>query len=283
VGRVGRDGFGTRILNELSGHGVGVTGVEVDAALPTGLYVKVPAQESDPDGGSSVLYYRQGSAASAMGPATLANPAVAGLLEHAALIHLSGITAALSPECLQLLETVLTGPRNGRTVSFDVNWRAALWANRDRSVLQRLANLADVVLVGKDEAEHAFGTTDEAELRRLLPDPAVLVIKNEAISAIALNRDGSREEVPALSVEVVEPVGAGDSFAAGYLSGMLFGLGQKASLRRGHVAAACTLTVHGDRGPLPEAAQLSAILDSTDDAWAGIHVADGHFNTRTGA
>jgi 2-dehydro-3-deoxygluconokinase len=283
VGRVGRDGFGTRILNELSEHGVGVTGVEVDPALPTGLYVKVPAQESDPDGGSSVLYYRQGSAASAMGPGTLANPLVAGLLESAALIHLSGITAALSPECLKLIEAVLTAPRNGRTVSFDVNWRAALWAGRDRSVLRRMANLADVVLVGKDEAEHAFGTTDEAELRRLLPDPEVLVIKNESISAIALNRDGSREEVPALSVDVVEPVGAGDSFAAGYLSGMLFGLGQKASLRRGHVAAACTLTVHGDRGPLPGAAQLSAILDSTDTEWAAIRVVDGQFNTRTGA
>lgn len=288
VGRVGRDGFGTRILNELSEHGVGVTGVDVDPALPTGLYVKVPARESDPDGGSSVLYYRQGSAASAMGRGTLANPAVAGLLENAALIHLSGITAALSAECLELMEAVLTAPRNGRTVSFDVNWRAALWAGHDRSVLRHLANLADVVLVGKDEAEHAFGTTDEAELRRLLPDPGVLVIKNEAISAIALTRggadsSGSREEVPALSVDVVEPVGAGDSFAAGYLSGMLFGLDQKASLRRGHVAAACTLTVHGDRGPLPEAAQLAAILASTDAGWAAIHVSDGHFNTRTGA
>ena len=93
----------------------------------------------------------------------------------------------------------------------------------------------------------------------------------------------TREEVPALSVDVVEPVGAGDSFAAGYLSGMLFGLGQKASLRRGHVAAACTLTVHGDRGPLPGAGQLAAILDSSDDGWADIHVVDGHFNTRTGA
>jgi 2-dehydro-3-deoxygluconokinase len=283
VGRVGRDGFGTRIVNELREHGVGVTGVEVDSAMPTGVYVKVPAQESDPDAGSSVLYYRLGSAASAMGRATLANPDVAGLLENAALIHLSGITAALSPECLELLETILASPRNGRTTSFDVNWRAALWAGRDRSVLQRLANLADVVLVGKDEAEHAFGTTDEAELRRMMPNPEVLVIKNEAISAIALNRDGSREEVPALSVAVVEPVGAGDSFAAGYLSGMLFGLGQKASLRRGHVAAACTLTVQGDRGPLPAAAELSAILESSDDAWAAIHVEDGHFNTRTGA
>lgn len=283
VGRVGRDGFGTRILNELSGHGVGVTGVEVDDALPTGIYVKVPAQESDSDGGSSVLYYRQGSAASAMGRGILADPAVAGLLENASLVHLSGITAALSPGCLDLLETILTKPRNGPSISFDVNWRAALWAGRDPSVLRRLANLADIVLVGKDEAEHAFGTTDEAELRRLLPNPAVLVIKNEAISAIALNRNGGREEVPALSVDVVEPVGAGDSFAAGYLSGMLCGLGQKSSLRRGHVAAACTLTVHGDRGPLPDAAQLSAILDSTDAEWAAICVTDGHFNTRTGA
>ncbi|MDQ0618662.1 sugar kinase [Arthrobacter globiformis] len=283
VGRVGRDGFGTRILNELSSHGVGVSGVEVDDALPTGLYVKVPAQEPGPDGGASVLYYRQGSAASAMGRATLASPAVAGLLENAALIHLSGITAALSPDCLELLETILAAPRNGRTISFDVNWRAALWAGRDRSVLQRLANLADVVLVGKDEADHAFGTTDETELRRLMPDPEVLVIKNEAISAIALDRSGTRDEVPALSVDVVEPVGAGDSFAAGYLSGILFGLGPKASLRRGHVAAACTLTVHGDRGPLPDAAQLSTILESTDAGWAAIHVEDGHFHTRTGA
>lgn len=280
VGRVGKDGFGIRILNELRRHGVGVTGVEVDPALPTGLYVKVPAQESGPDGGSSVLYYRQGSAASAMGPGTLANPAVTKLLEHAELIHLSGITAALSAECLELTEAILTAPRHGRLISFDVNWRPALWTGQDQSVLQRLANLADIVLVGKDEAEHAFGTTDETELRQLLPAPSVLVIKNEAISAIALDRDGTRAEVPALSVDVLEPVGAGDSFAAGYLSGMLFGLDQKASLRRGHVAAACTLTVHGDRGPLPEARELSAILASTDARWAAIHVSGGQFGTR---
>ncbi|MGO4586015.1 sugar kinase [Arthrobacter sp. 2RAF6] len=277
VGRVGRDGFGTRILDELSSHGVGISGVEVDSGRPTGLYVKVPAQESDPDGGSSVLYYRQGSAASAMGLGTLASPAVARLLEKAALIHLSGITAALSADCLEMMEAILASPRQGRTISFDVNWRAALWAGQDRSVLRRLANLADIVLVGKDEAEHAFGTTDETELRRLMPDPAVVVIKNEAISAIALERDGTRSEVPALSVDVLEPVGAGDSFAAGYLSGVLFGLEQKASLRRGHVAAACTLTVHGDRGPLPGAEQLAAILNSTDAGWTAIHVAGGHF------
>ncbi|SDJ09306.1 2-dehydro-3-deoxygluconokinase [Arthrobacter cupressi] len=283
VGRVGHDGFGTRIIEDLRDHGVGVSGVELDPGLPTGLYVKVPAQETDPDAGSSVLYYRQGSAASAMAPATLANPAVAELIAKAGLIHLSGITAALSADCRALLEILLKAPRNGRLITFDVNWRAALWAGpntagQDKSVLRQLANLADIVLVGKDEAGHAFGTTDEGELRALLPDPAVVVIKNEAISAIALHRDGRRDEVPALSVEVVEPVGAGDSFAAGFLSGVLFGLSQKASLRRGHAAAACTLTVHGDRGPLPPADELASILDCSDAQWAGIRVSAGHFD-----
>jgi 2-dehydro-3-deoxygluconokinase len=279
VGRVGNDGFGTRILDELHNHGVGVTGAGVDPRLPTGLYVKVPANDPDADSGSSVLYYRHGSAASAMDANTLREPAVAELLERCALIHLSGITPALSAGCLELTEALLQAPRGEHLISFDVNWRPSLWAGRDHSVLLRLANLADIVLVGKDEAEIAFGTTSEGELRQLLPAPSVLVIKNEATSAIALNRDGSRAEVPALTVEVLEPVGAGDSFAAGYLSGILLGLSQKASLRRGHVAAACTLTVHGDRGPLPDGSQMAAILESTDAQWAAIRVAGGKFST----
>lgn len=302
IGRVGRDGFGARILNDLQAHGVGTSGVEIDPNRPTGLYVKVPAAKRpstpspadaaspsgpppaiespvidpvDPGLGSSVLYYRQGSAASAMGPATLRNPVVASLLQDASLIHLSGITAALSPDCADLCRSILSAPREGRTVSFDVNWRPALWADKDPSILAELANLADIVLVGSDEAELAFGTDDETELRRLLPDPAVLVIKNADIRAVALSRDGSRVEVPALAVEVLEPVGAGDAFAAGYLSGLLMGLNQKSCLRRGHISAAATLTVPGDRGPLPADAVMSAVLAGSDQNWAMILVAGG--------
>lgn len=264
VSRVGADGFGARILAELAGNGVGVAGVETDPSRPTGLYVKVPAHRGTR---ASVLYYRGGSAASAMSPRLLGQPAVADLLERADLLHISGITAALSPECLALLEALLSRPRGGITVSFDVNWRAALWAGKDRGVLRDLANRADIVLVGRDEAEHAFGTGAEAEIRRLLPDPGVVVIKNEDVSVVALERDGRRSEVPALAVEVVEPVGAGDSFAAGYLSGVLLGLDQRASLRRGHIAAACTLTVTGDRGPLPATPLLERILSCSDEEW----------------
>lgn len=279
IGRVGEDGFGTRILDELQDHGVGISGVELDPVRNTGVYVKIAAQPSSPHTGSSVLYYRKGSAAAAMSPELLASPAAARLLGDARLIHLSGITPALSAGCLDLCRAILTAPRAGRIISFDVNWRQSLWAGQDRSILRELANLADVVLVGSDEAEHAFGTSDEEELRTLLPHPEVLVIKNDAISAIALNRSAGREEVPALSVDVLEPVGAGDAFAAGYLSGVLFGLDPKACLRRGHLSAACTLTVRGDRGALPGANIQSALEDSSDADWLGTHVAAGRITS----
>lgn len=279
VGRVGKDGFGARILAELSAHSVGTSGAQRDPLRHTGLYVKIPAQVGSEEVESSVLYYRQGSAASAMGPEMLSDEVVSGLLGNARLIHLSGITAALSTSCLELSRALLALPRNGRTISFDVNWRPALWKGRDCSVLLELANLADVVLVGRDEAEQAFGTGDERALRALLPDPEVLVIKNEAVSAIALGRTGTRDEVTALSVEVLEPVGAGDSFAAGYLSGMLLGLDSRASLRRGHISAACTLTVRGDRGPLPPASLLSALVESSDTDWEHTHVSTGEIRS----
>lgn len=264
LSRVGADGFGERIINELQKNGVGVTGVELDRDRPTGLYVKVPGL----DGESSAIYYRHGSAASAMNPAFLASPDASALLDGATLIHLSGITAALSRDCRTLLCALFDAPRNGRKISFDINWRAKLWASEDKSVLREFANRADVVLVGKDEAMEAFGTSDEKELRELLPSPAVVVIKNADISAIALMHDGQRIEVPALDVDVLEPVGAGDAFAAGYLGGLLIGLDQRLSLRRGHLSAASTLTVPGDRGPLPPAHILEAVLASSEEHWS---------------
>ncbi|KHL01917.1 sugar kinase [Sinomonas humi] len=275
VSRVGRDGFGDRILSELASHGVGLSGVEIDSSRPTGLYVKLPRTATAP---ASVLYYRRGSAASAMTPALLDEPHVAALLGKASLIHVSGITAALSEDSLAFLEAVLNRTRSESRVSFDVNWRPTLWEGRDRSVLRSLANRADIVLVGKDEAEHALGTGDEAEIRALLPDPETVIVKNEATSAIALGRNGERCEVPSLTVDVVEPVGAGDAFAAGYLSGVILGLDQKASLRRGHVAAACTLVVPGDHGPLPAPPVLERILACTDETWAGAAVSSDGFS-----
>lgn len=262
VSRVGDDGFGKRIVAGLTAAGVDTAAVVIDPERPTGLYVKEIGAE-----GSTLHYYRAGSAASALGPEFLDDPAVARLLDAARLVHLSGITAALSDGALDLLRRLLDRRPSGQLVSFDLNWRPALWRDRDPGVLRPLLDAADIVLCGADEAAAVLGTGDPAALRALLPGPSTLVVKQDGHLATAIDAGGPTAE-PALTVEVVEPVGAGDAFAAGYLAGTLRGYDQRRRLRLGHLAAAATLVVHSDHGSPPPEELLAALLASSSEEWA---------------
>ncbi|AUG77014.1 Putative 2-oxo-3-deoxy-gluconate kinase [Kitasatospora sp. MMS16-BH015] len=280
VSRVGADGFGRRLVERIAAHGVDTSGVVADPARPTGLYVKETGSGADHPydlgaGRSRLHYYRRGSAASAMGPDLLTDPAAEPLLAAAELVHLTGITPALSDSCHRLVRTLLAVP--GRLVSFDLNWRPALWAGRDRQALRFLMNAADVVLFGADEAREVLGTDEPVALRKLLPRPAVLVLKDDARQASSIAPDGTVTTEPALRVEVVEPTGAGDAFAAGYLAGTLRGLPEPARLRLGHLAAAAALTSRGDLGTPPPAELRDRLLAAGPDAWAATTVdAEGY-------
>ncbi|MGW4893567.1 sugar kinase [Kitasatospora sp. NPDC004240] len=283
ISRVGEDGFGRRLTGELAGRGVDVSAVAVDPHRPTGVYLKEVGGRTGHrhdlgHGRSRLHYHRRGSAASALSPALLDDPAAARLLDGARLLHLSGITAALSEDCLALLRTLLDPGRRrpGRLVSFDLNWRPALWHGRDPEVLPPLLDACDLLLLGADEAEAAFGAGDPRELRRLFPSPATLVVKDADRVVTALERDGTAVSEPALSVEVVEATGAGDAFAAGYLAGTLRGLDQRRRLRLGHLSAACALTAPTDQGEPPPEPVVAALLGASARDWSATRVsADG--------
>lgn len=258
VSAVGDDAFGLAVLDAVSGFGVDVSGVRVDPDRPTGLYVK----EASPQG-SPVRYYRRGSAASGMGVEAIDRLGLGSV----DLVHLSGITAGLSDSCLALMRELLRRPRHGFRISFDLNWRPALWTDRDPSVLRELADQADVVLVGADEAELVWGTGDPHRLRSLLPGPASLVVKQGAEGATLLE-DGTSHFEPALRVEVVEPVGAGDAFAAGFLAATLTGQTPSVRLRAGHLQAASTLLTAEDVGdPVPDDVS-GPLLHADPRTWA---------------
>jgi 2-dehydro-3-deoxygluconokinase len=284
ISRVGADGFGRHIVTQLAQRGVDTSAVAVDPHRPTGLYVKEIGQ----DGGHSKLhYYRSDSAASMLSPESLDAPEAATLLSKARLIHLTGITAALGFRAgrnggRRLVEAVLDRRRPGQLVSFDLNWRPGMWhrldgdSQRPADILAELANRADVVLLGADEAEALFGTDDPQRLRALLPDPRVLVVKDSGHRVTAFDDEGVVTE-PALAVEVVEPIGAGDAFAAGYLAALLRGYDQRRRLRLGHVCAASVLMVDGDHCPPPTPGLLTALLDSSASQWSAIRAARGGF------
>ncbi|MFC4492829.1 sugar kinase [Streptomyces ovatisporus] len=284
VSRVGADGFGDHLVETIAAHGVDVGLVGRDQVRPTGIYFRTegerPTTMDAPQGGvAEVVYYRSGSAASAMSPRTVD----VGALDDTRVLHLSGITAALSGDCLELMR-VLTAPRAGRPlVSFDVNYRVGLWerAGRDPALLLGLARGCDLVFVGEDEAAAAWGVTGgPAAVRAASPEPGVLIVKQGEKGATAfVRRDGEGTDVvvsvPALRVDVVGAVGAGDGFAAGVISATLRGLPVRERLRHGHLTAAAALTVPGDLAEPPARPLADRLAALDDEEWGRLRLGPG--------
>jgi 2-dehydro-3-deoxygluconokinase len=263
ISRLGDDALGRRVARTVGAGGVDVSGVTFDPARATGLLFKDPQPSAPGPRATRVTYYRRGSAASAMGPRLLEEPA----LRTASLWHLSGITPALSPSCLALTRAALDVTRAADglrpAVSFDVNYRPALWDELPRDLLRELADAADIVFVGLDEATALWGAAvrEPADVRALIPSPRIVVVKHAAFGATAFH-GGAATLVPSLRVDVVEPVGAGDAFAAGFLAELLNSGDAVRCQRSGHLTAASALTVAGDHGPLPDSATRERLLIS---------------------
>lgn len=240
--RLGDDPIAERITGELARRGVELW-AEKDADAPTGVMFKDPGVES-----SSVYYYRRGSAASLMDSGFLSVDRLRGVR----VVHTTGITPALSASCRAMVDDLYVDAREaGALVSFDVNDRRALWSMDDaQATLTRLADAADIAFVGRDEAERLWGTATAADVRAHLPNCALLIVKDGDVGATAFAAGEEPVFVPAPRVDVVEPVGAGDAFAAGFLAATLDGTALADRLSAGHAAAARVLRTHGDLPPL---------------------------------
>jgi 2-dehydro-3-deoxygluconokinase len=275
ISRVGADGFGDHLVDAIAASGVDVSAVQRDPHRPTGVYFRTAGERATTltaaPGRAEVVYYRKGSAASALSPALVRRREVwAGRV-----LHLTGITGALSATCRALMRR-LTSREPGRPlVSFDVNHRPALWHGSDPWLLAELARGCDLVFVGEDEAQAAWGLPDAEAIRAALPEPDVLVVKQGAAGASVFHGTEPVLHVPAPTVDVVAHVGAGDAFAAGYLSATLRGLPPRDRLRHGHLLAAAALTVPDDLAVPPGRAHADALVALDDAAWGRLRLAPG--------
>ncbi|MCG8966725.1 MULTISPECIES: sugar kinase [Streptomyces] len=274
VSAVGADGFGDHLVEAIGAYGVDVRAVRRDPDRPTGIYFRTAGDRATD--AHEVAYYRAGSAASAMSATTLDLDAI----RSGRVLHLSGITAALSADCLGLMRE-LTARRPGRPlVSFDVNHRPGLWRDGDGpAVLLELARGADLVFVGEDEA---WGLGGPEAVRAALPEPELLVVKQGATGATAFHGEHVTS-VPALHVDVVAAVGAGDAFAAGFLSATLRGLPVRERLRHGHLMAAAALTVPGDLATPPARHHADRLAALDDDVWGRLRLGPGWTQADEGA
>ena len=231
IGAVGEDILGTLVLDAVSNDGVDVSLVSRDSSRPTGAIFKSASSSN-----RGVQYLRDKSAGSHFG-----SEAFTRALEiRTSVLHVSGVTAAISETGLKLVQELVRRDRNLGTVSFDVNFRPSLWKADAAPILLEIARQADVVFVGQDEALSLWGTKTPDDLWRLLPSVQSLVIKDGAVAARTYTED-QVFVAPAPRRDVVEAVGAGDAFAAGWIMGTLLGLDAVRKMELGHALAGIVL------------------------------------------
>jgi 2-dehydro-3-deoxygluconokinase len=237
--------LGRRAAREIASHGVDVSGVHwVDGARMGTYYVEL----SVPPRPITVVYDRADSAASLM----TASDVAWDVVESARVVHITGITPALSASCRELsLEVARRAAAAGALVSVDVNYRRMLWPPEDcRRVVAELARAAGLVIVTAEDARDVFGIDGS-------PEDVLDGITAEtgcSRAVVTLGADGShwrgpdgRGSAPGYSgAQVIDRIGAGDSFAAGVLLGLLSD-DLAGGVRRGIAMSALKLGIYGDQ------------------------------------
>ncbi|MDZ8200369.1 sugar kinase [Microbacterium sp. SSW1-59] len=254
VSRLGADSAGDLILRELHAEGVSTVAAR-DTSAPTALMMKV---KRTPDT-VEVIYHRAGSAASLLSPADI-DPV---LLRDASMLHLTGITAALSDSARDAVRAAAAMAREvGTPVSFDLNHRARLWSADDaRSFYAEILPFVDIVFAGDDEARLIVeGDRSDLDLARALADagPATAVLKLGARGALAVEGT-TTEQVPAVAIRPVDTVGAGDAFVAGFLAAQLAGESLKDRLGLAVRTGAFACLAEGDWEGAPRRHELGLL------------------------
>ena len=250
VSRVGADPFGDEIVRTLRGEGVDVSRVQRSTARPTGLMVKELRSPHD----VRVHYYRQGSAVTELDGI--------GHAPAARHVHATGITLALGAGPAAAVGELLAAARAmGAGVSFDPNIRLKLWSLDDAVLaLREILPQVDDLLLSEAEALalSGAGELDEALLWLVDRGIARVVVRRGAAGAVGAG-GGERVEVAAGAAgPVLDSVGAGDAFTAGYLFERLRGATFAAAMATGTWAAGHVVAHLGDYEGLPDRADYEA-------------------------
>ena len=267
-GRVGDDSVGRLVAREIRAEGVDAR-VTIDDAAATGLMIK----ERRTSTSQSVTYYRAGSAGSRLSADDLDEPAIAA----ADVLHVTGITAALSESAARAVRRAADVARDaGTLVSFDVNYRQALWSTDDAATFCRdFVAVCDVVFAGEDEAAMLLGLAYAASahadadapaaavaaaLARGLAElgPRQAVVKCGAAGAVAVV-EGQLLTQQAVPIVAHDTVGAGDAFVAGYLAELAAGNDAPTRLQTATTVGAFVCLAAGDWEGLPRRSELGLL------------------------
>lgn len=258
ISRVGNDPFGEEILYRLRAEGIDVSNVLMDQNAQTGMMIKEKVRGNQ----TIVHYFRKGSAASNLVPFDLSTEQI----RNAKILHVTGITPSLSDSCRETItEAIKLAKQNNTKVSLDPNLRLKLWdIKKAREVLLPLIKEADYFFPGLEEARLLLGDEElspnqiiDGFLKQGIPNIILKLGKEGCITADQSNRF----QVSGYPVVEIDPVGAGDAFCAGYLSGILSEKSPEECADLACAMGALAVTEVGDYNALPTRKEINEFMN----------------------
>lgn len=255
ISRVGLDDFGTFLLGRLAAEGVDTGMVGRDPHHPTGLAFAAIF----PPGDSKVLFYRKPCADIHLEIGDLDRPA----LSQARILITTGTALATAPSRAAALRAMQLMRAAGGTNIIDVDWRPMLWD--DRATAETYYDLAlgltDIVVANEPELEFIgrTGQTDTAAARVLALGPRQLVAKRGAQGVLLYGEEGPLE-VPPFRVEVMNTLGAGDGFGAGFAYSLLQGWHIRRALTFAAACGAIVVSRHSCSEAMPHRAEVERLM-----------------------
>ena len=253
--KLGDDPFGRYIHKFVRGEGVDTSRCIYTNEAPTGIFFKEKRSATD----IRVFYYRKNSAASLITPEDLDEEYIAS----AKILHVTGITPALSQTAREsVFRAMEMAKKHNVKIVFDPNLRLKLWSKEEaKEVLLEMSKRADIILPGLDEGELMTGKKTPEEIANDLSfDGNKLIVIKLGDKGAYYQTDNEQGYVKGFSAQVVDPVGAGDGFAAGVISGILREEPLAQAVKRGNAVGAIVVGVNGDVEGLPTNEEVEQMI-----------------------
>lgn len=263
ISRLGDDEFGHFIKSRICGEGVDVSCVSFDKTANTGIMFKELHKGQE----TKVTYYRKNSAFTNINMENVDTE----IFQKAKILHLSGITPLLGESCLAVCrELIKIAKRNCMLFSFDPNIRKKIWVENDyREIMTEFIEQSDILLMGNDELKYIYPDAIEDEFVNHYCEKNTarkIALKDGKDGALVANHQEKHIILP-YKCSVVDPVGAGDGFDAGFLSGILEGKDLITCGKMGaYVGAKATETVSDYEG-YPSEEQMRYFFQQIDEVF----------------
>ena len=213
IGKVGNDAFGRSLADTLKNDNVDVSGLFFDDAEPTTMAIVAV----DDSGEREFSFYRNPGADTQL----TAEEAVGALSkEMPEILHVGSLSMTTSPAMEACVEAVKYAKENGAAISYDPNYRAALWDSEERAIemMKALLPYADILKVSDEEMVMLTGSDDFTEGSRILAEYGPgLVLVTLGADGVFVRMGDKTATVPGFSVKVADTNGAGDTFLGAML------------------------------------------------------------------